>query len=38
VLTLLATLPIAVRRRYPVEVFAVTLSAAVANDLIGDRR
>jgi signal transduction histidine kinase len=37
VLTLLATLPIAVRRRYPVEVFAVTLSAAVANDLIGDR-
>ena len=37
VLTLLATLPIAVRRRYPVEVFAVTLSAAIANDLIGDR-
>jgi signal transduction histidine kinase len=35
VLVLLATLPIALRRRYPVEVFAITLSAAVISDLIG---
>jgi signal transduction histidine kinase len=35
VLTLLATLPIVLRRRFPLEVFAATLSAAVASDLIG---
>jgi signal transduction histidine kinase len=35
ILTLLATLPIALRRRYPVEVLAITLSAAVISDLIG---
>jgi signal transduction histidine kinase len=35
ILTLLATLPIALRRRLPVEVFAVTLVAAFVSDLIG---
>jgi signal transduction histidine kinase len=35
VLVLFATLPIALRRRYPAEVFALTLSAAVISDLIG---
>jgi signal transduction histidine kinase len=35
VLVLFATLPIALRRRFPVEVFAVTLAAAVISDLIG---
>jgi signal transduction histidine kinase len=35
VLALFATLPIALRRRFPVEVFAVTLAAAVISDLIG---
>jgi signal transduction histidine kinase len=35
VLVLFATLPIALRRRFPVEVFAITLSAAVISDLIG---
>ena len=34
-LVLFATLPIALRRRFPVEVFAVTLAAAVISDLIG---
>jgi signal transduction histidine kinase len=34
-LVLFATLPIALRRRFPVEVFAITLSAAVISDLIG---
>jgi signal transduction histidine kinase len=32
-LTLLATLPVAVRRRYPIGVLAVTLSAALALDI-----
>jgi hypothetical protein len=35
VLVLFATLPIALRRRFPVEIFAITLSAAVISDLIG---
>jgi DNA-binding NarL/FixJ family response regulator/signal transduction histidine kinase len=32
-LTLLATLPIALRRRFPIAVFAVTLAAALASDV-----
>jgi signal transduction histidine kinase len=35
VLVLFATLPIALRRSFPVEVFAITLSAALISDLIG---
>jgi signal transduction histidine kinase len=35
VLVLFATLPIALRRRLPLEVFAITLTAGVISDLIG---
>jgi signal transduction histidine kinase len=35
ILVLFATLPIALRRRLPLEVFAITLTAGVISDLIG---